>query len=98
MKTTIKENSYFDGKVKSLGFPGRHLPSSVGVMSAGQYQFNTEAKETMSIVAGELEVKLPGDTGFQVFSEGQAFEVEANSRFDVKVGNHCAYLCQYHTD
>lgn len=96
MKQQIKENSYFDGQVKSLGFQGRHLPSSVGVMQKGEYRFATEAKETMSIVAGELEVKFADETAFQSFSEGQVFEVEANSSFDVKVKEPCAYLCQYH--
>ena len=94
----ISHNTYFDDKVQSLGFAGRHLPSSVGVMAPGEYRFDTEAKETMSVIAGELQVKLPGETAFQSFTEGQVFEVEANSRFDLKVALPTAYLCQYHKE
>jgi len=37
-------NEYFDGKVKSIAFQTATLPATVGVMQAGEYEFNTEKK------------------------------------------------------
>lgn len=91
----ITVNEYFDGKVKSIGINSGALPATIGVMSAGDYTFGTEKKEIMTVVQGELTVKLPGETSEQTFRNGQVFEVPANSSFDVKVVIDTAYLCQY---
>ncbi len=37
----IKENTYFDGGVKSLAFNQSGTDVSVGVMAAGEYTFGT---------------------------------------------------------
>ena len=55
----LKNNEYFDGKVKSIGFQSETLPASVGVMAIGEYQFDTSQFETMTVISGELIVKLP---------------------------------------
>ena len=55
----LKINEYFDGQVKSIGFQGDELASSVGVMAAGEYRFDTAQFETMTVVSGALTVKLP---------------------------------------
>jgi len=40
----LSVNSYFNDKVKSIAFEGEALPSTVGVISAGEYVFDTSTK------------------------------------------------------
>jgi len=91
----FETNEYFDGKVKSIAFQGQDKAATVGVMAAGDYVFNTAAKEKMSVVSGEMTVKLAGETQPQTYQAGQSFEIAANSAFDVSVPSDCAYLCVY---
>ena len=91
----LNVNEYFDGQVKSIGFQGKGLKSSVGVMAAGEYQFNTAQFETMTVVSGALTVKLPGQNNWHEFQAGEIFTVAANQTFDLKVSEASAYLCTY---
>jgi len=88
-------NEYFEGKVKSIAFQTAALPATVGVMSTGDYTFGTDCREIMTVVSGDLTVKLPGKDDWHTFIAGQTFEVEANQSFDIKVTTETAYLCQY---
>ena len=88
-------NEYFNGNVKSIGFDTTTLPATIGVMSAGEYTFGTDCKEIMTVVAGELVVRLPEQTEWKTFIDGQTFEIEANTQFDLKVTTDTAYLCKY---
>lgn len=88
-------NSYFDGKVKSIAFQGEALPATVGVMAAGEYEFGTQKKETMTIISGVLSAKLPGTDTWKDFTAGESFKVAANASFHVKVLFDTAYLCCY---
>ena len=88
-------NEYFDGKVKSIGFQTATLPATVGVMQSGDYEFNTDKKETMTVVSGELTVKLPNASEWQTFQSGDSFIVEAQQSFQLKVNVDTAYLCTY---
>lgn len=91
----IKENTYFEGSVKSLGFTQDDGDSSVGVMAAGEYTFGTAAPEKMTVVKGVLTVKLPGSEEWITYEAGQAFNVVGDSSFDLKVITPTAYLCEY---
>ena len=71
------------------------LPATVGVMSPGEYEFDTSQPETMRVVSGALTVKLPGSDDWQLFSEGKEFSVPANVVFQLKVTVDTAYLCFY---
>lgn len=42
----LKVNQYFDGAVASIGFQTATLPSTVGVMKIGEYEFGTSQLET----------------------------------------------------
>jgi len=88
-------NEYFDGKVKSIAFQTATLPATVGVMQAGNYEFNTEKKETISIVSGALTVKLPDSDKWQTFHPGDNFIVDAQRQFQLKVAIDIVYLCTY---
>lgn len=91
----IKENTYFEGSVKSLGFTQDDGDSSVGVMAAGEYTFGTAAPEKMTVVKGALTVKLPDSEEWITYEAGQAFNVIGDSSFDLKVATPTAYLCEY---
>ncbi|RJX70962.1 DUF1255 family protein [Vibrio sinensis] len=91
----IKENVYFEGNVKSLGFAQNGADLSVGVMAAGEYTFGTAAAEKMTVVKGALTIKRVGDSDWTTYQAGEAFDVVENSSFDLKVTEATAYLCEY---
>lgn len=91
----IKENSYFEGNVKSLAFTQQDDDSSVGVMAPGEYTFGTAAPERMTVVKGTLVIKRIGDEEWSTFNSGESFEVAGNSSFDLQVARSTAYLCEY---
>lgn len=93
--TVLKVNEYFEGNVKSISFESPTLPASVGVMAPGEYEFGTSQKETMTVVAGELVVRLPDESEWRAYGPGAHFVVEANQSFQLKVAGDTAYLCTY---
>ena len=88
-------NEYFEGNVKSIAFDGGDLPATVGVMAVGEYTFGTSQREYVTVVNGELVVKLPGAQEWQTFGNGESFIVDANQSFDLQVARETAYLCKY---
>ncbi|MFH4529036.1 pyrimidine/purine nucleoside phosphorylase [Vibrio diabolicus] len=92
---SIKENSYFAGSVKSLGFNQNDQDVSVGVMLPGEYSFGTQAPERMTVVKGALVVKRVGESDWTTYQSGEFFEVEGNSSFELQVKDATAYLCEY---
>ncbi len=91
----FKVNNYFDGNVTSIAFQGEKLPSTVGVMAPGEYEFGTSQKEVMTVISGALVVMLPDAADWQTFVAGQSFTVAANTKFQLKVAHDTAYLCSY---
>lgn len=91
----IKVNEYFEGKVKSLAFTTGEGPATVGVMAPGEYEFGTSTVEIMSVIAGKLIVKLPGESDWKEFGPGSIFTVAAGEKFRLKVETDTAYLCLY---
>ena len=94
-KIVLKVNEYFDGNVKSISFQSPTLPASVGVMAPGEYEFGTSQKETMTVISGELTVCLPGESQWRAYGPSESFIVQANQKFQLKVGGETAYLCTY---
>lgn len=91
----LQHTSYFDGAVQSIGFERHGARASVGVMAAGDHHFGTDAPERMTVVHGELEVKLAGSDDWETFAAGGSFEVPGSSAFDLRVAAPTAYLCEY---
>lgn len=91
----FKTNEYFDGKVKSIAFQTETLPATVGVMAAGDYTFNTADKEKMTVISGSLTITLPDDDSARTYTDGESFDVAANSSFNVTASCDTAYLCLY---
>ena len=91
----LKHNSYFEGKVQSVGYERHGRRATAGVIDAGEFHFNTDAAERMTVVSGELWARLPGESSWRAFPAGTAFEVPAKSGFDVKAADASAYLCEF---
>jgi len=99
MQTTVNEmlkhNTYFEGKVQSVGFERNGSKATVGVIAPGEFHFNTGAAERMTVVSGQLRAKLTGGD-WVTYPAGTYFEVPANSGFDVvALGGAAAYLCEF---
>ncbi|MDG2072725.1 MAG: pyrimidine/purine nucleoside phosphorylase [Pseudomonadales bacterium] len=88
-------NQYFEGRVTSIAFQTATLPATIGVMKPGEYTFDTNAIETMTIVSGALVVQLPDSHEWQTFNVGDDFVVAADKAFNLKVTEETAYLCTY---
>jgi hypothetical protein len=91
----LKHNTYFEGKVQSVGFERSGRRATVGVVAPGEFHFGTDGAERMTVISGELWAKLPGEGAFRPFPAGTAFEVPAKSGFDVKATAPAAYLCEF---
>ena len=91
-----KANIYFDGKVTSriINFDNGEK-KTLGIMLAGEYEFNTDAKEKMEILGGSMEVMLPGEDSYTLYEEGSYYFVPANSSFKMIVKQYVDYCCSY---
>lgn len=91
-----KANVYFNGGVVSrtvLFADG--TKKTLGIMQPGEYEFNTGAPEVMEILSGELDVSLPGKTGWQAICGGQSFSVPGNAKFTMRVKTLADYCCSF---
>jgi len=88
-------NEYFDGKVKSLAFTAGDDKATIGVMAAGEYEFGTNTIEHMTLISGEMSVKLPGENNWRDIAINETFIVAADASFLVKLACDSAYLCLY---
>lgn len=91
-----KANVYFDGKVTSrtVLFPDG-TRKTLGVMLPGSYEFSTGAAEVMEVLAGEMNVLLPGSQEWQRFGPGQRYSIPAKSAFKLEVVGVADYCCSY---
>ena len=91
-----KANVYFDGNVtsRSIIFSDGSR-KTLGIMLPGHYEFNTEKKELMEIISGDLEVSLPDERGWRTVQAGEVFEVPAKSKFELKIKQITDYCCSY---
>ncbi|HYG60576.1 MAG TPA: pyrimidine/purine nucleoside phosphorylase [Symbiobacteriaceae bacterium] len=89
-------NIYFDGKVTSRTVQfADGSKKTLGIMLPGEYEFGTAAAEIMEIQSGTLDVLLPGAAGWQRIEGPSAFNVAANSKFQLKVQTVTDYICSY---
>src|SRR5437773_1288971 len=56
----LKHNSYFEGRVQSIGFERKERRQTVGVVAAGEFHFTTDGPERISIVSGEILARFAG--------------------------------------
>lgn len=92
----LTHNRYFDDKVQSIGFSRNGIKATVGVITPGTFHFGTKAPERMTVTSGQLRAKLDGAKDWVTYPAGTAFEIPADSGFDVEaVGGPAAYLCEF---
>lgn len=91
-----KSNVYFNGKVTSrtVLFPDG-TRKTLGFVLPGRYEFGTNDKEVMELLAGGMKVLLPGASDWASFRAGEAFEVPAHSSFRIEVDEYADYCCSY---
>ena len=88
-------NIYFDGQVTSRAVIfADGTRKTLGIMLPGEYEFGTEDKELMEILAGNLEIRLPG-SDWRTIKAGDSFEVPANAKFQLKIETVTDYCCSY---
>ena len=96
VSVVCEANIYFDGKVtsRSIKFEDGSV-KTLGIMLPGEYEFNTDDKELIEIMSGDLEVLLPGHSEWQTIQAGESFEVPANSSFQLKIKTVTDYCCSF---
>ena len=90
----IKVNEYLDGKVKSLGFELNSIPYTAGVLLPGEYSFDTEKEEHLTVTVGEFEIRPPA-SDWKTAKAGDTMVIPAKSKFDLKVAKPASYVCVY---
>lgn len=95
--TVIKKaNIYFDGQVTSRTVVfADGSTKTLGIMLPGAYEFNTDKKEIMEILSGELEILLPEDDYWKSVQGGESFEVPAQAKFSLKINTITDYCCSF---
>ena len=90
----IKVNEYLEGRVKSLGFEIDDVPYTAGVLLPGEYSFDTEKEEHLTVTVGEFELRPPG-SDWKIAKIGDTVVIPAKSKFDLKVSKPASYVCAY---
>ena len=90
----MKHNSYFNGRVQSLGLNTTKGYATIGVIDPGKYTFSTESEEHMTVISGILNVKLP-DGNWHEFAERESFIIPPKKSFEVETKNPAGYICYY---
>jgi len=93
--SALLHNTYFDGRVQSVGFERNGRRMTVGVVAPGEFHFGTDAPERMTVVSGELHVRPDGAKDWHVYPAGTEFEIAGKGGFDVKAMSPAAYLCEF---
>lgn len=91
-----KANVYFNGNVvsRTIKFEDGSI-KTLGFMMPGEYDFNTDAPELMEILAGQLDVLLPGTDTWKSIKSGESFNVPGNANFQLKVHAATDYCCSF---
>lgn len=91
-----KANVYFDGKVvsRTVKFPDGTI-KTLGFMMPGEYNFDTQKAEVMEILAGKLDVLLPGSSEWLAVKGGESFDVPKDSNFKLKIQEATDYCCSF---
>lgn len=90
-------NSYHDGAVLSLGFSSDGVLGTVGVIGAGEFQFESGNREVVTVLAGSLDVQMPS-TPWRTVKTGDFYIVPPCSKFSVRAQEEVAYLCEFIQD
>lgn len=91
-----KANVYFDGKcVSHTVMLADGTKKSVGVILPATLTFNTGSPERMEIIGGRCRVRLKGESAWQDYAAGTAFDVPGNSSFEIEALETVDYVCHF---
>ena len=91
-----KANIYFDGKITSRTVVfANGSRKTLGIMLPGEYEFNTDDKEIMEIISGDLDILITVSEGWKTIKDGDVFEVPAKSKLSLNVKRLTDYCCSY---
>ncbi len=66
----------------------------LGVMLPGEYSFDTEREEHITVTIGELHIRPPG-ADWKKAKPGESVVIPVNSTFDLRIGQTASYICMY---
>ena len=91
----MEHNSYYDGKIQSLGFQSDKGEATVGVVEPGSYTMPTDCLEEITILSGRGRVKI-ADQDWKEVRTGDKLTLPANVEvfWDVAQPNVC-YFCLF---
>ncbi len=96
VSVTKQANVYFGGKVTSRTVTfADGSKKTLGIMLPGEYEFSTQQAEIMEFAKADLEVLLPENSHWTQVSDGDSFNVPANSSFKLIVNGVSDYCCTY---
>ena len=92
-----KANVYFDGRVVSHTILLTNgAKKTLGLIYPGEFHFSTDAAERMEVTAGKCRVRIDGTDVWTEYAADAAFEVPANSGFEIVVsGGIAEYVCSF---
>jgi uncharacterized protein YaiE (UPF0345 family) len=90
----VSHNSYFDGKVQSLGLDTEQGRATLGVMKKGSYEFGTSTPEKIVIVSGTASVSTDNEN-YTKYAAQDAIVLEPNIKFQIICDTDLAYICYY---
>ncbi len=96
-----KPNIYFKGRSISYNIEcadGTKKTLGVLLPTEKPLTFETHVHEKIEIVTGTCQVKIGDDPNVYLFSEGDSFDVTANSRFSMMTDNFVDYVCHLYQE
>ena len=98
VKLVGEANVYFGGAVSSRTFyEADGQKKTLGMVTAGEYEFSTSTIEEMDLYAGEFEMKLPGETEYTRYVAGDHFTIPCGISFMCRTDTFADYCCTYVT-
>jgi hypothetical protein len=91
----LKHNSYFDGRVQSVGFERNGRRHTIGAVAPGEFHFDLDGPERMTVISGELAVRISGTQAWRTYPTGTSFELPRKCGVDFRAEAPAAYLCEY---
>lgn len=91
----VEHNSYYGGKIQSLGFMSDRGEATVGVVEPGTFEMPTDCLEHITMLSGTGRVKV-SDGEWQDFKTGDKLDLPANAviAWEIAPPGAC-YLCVF---
>jgi len=90
----VSHNSYFDGKVQSLGLDTEQGKATLGVMKKGSYEFGTSTAEKIVIISGTASISTDTENYTKYAAQDEVL-LEPDIKFQIVCETDLAYICYY---